>query len=75
MYYPYVITLIWFPFYRYPVSVQAFFEISLCDYYQCIFVDRLPWSVLFACARVIKGTLKLSLDKLQWSVVSAMAIT
>ena len=44
------------------MSVQGFFEISLCDYYQCISVDRLPWFVLFAHARVIKGHMNLSLD-------------
>ena len=40
------------------MSVQAFSEISLCEYYHCISVDRLVCSVLFACARVYKRSLE-----------------
>lgn len=33
-------------------------SIILCEYYQCISVDRLVCSVLFACARVYKRYLE-----------------
>ena len=43
-------------------------SILLCEYYHCISVDRLPWSVLFARARVYKR----SHEFIAWQPVLSM---
>ena len=57
------ITLIWFPLYRYPVSVQVFFCVNITTF------GLLTAGVVLCYSRVrvcIKGTLNLSLDILCW---------